>query len=68
MGGTIYHKNYREGPNLRIFKRRLDQYWRQYDLKYNFRRVVNCNPISNQRIVTNESDSEKEGATDDLDT
>ena len=28
-----------EAPNLRIFERRLDQYWRQHGLKYNLARL-----------------------------
>ena len=38
----------KQAPNQRIFERRLDQYWRQHDLKYNFRGVVNCRSIANQ--------------------
>ena len=34
-----------EAPNLKIFERRLDRHWRQHDLKYSFRGVVNCSPL-----------------------
>ena len=53
-----------EGPNLRMFERRLDQYWRQPDLKYNSRGVISSSPIGNQWLETNGSDVEEEGAAD----
>ena len=56
-----------EAPNLKIFERRLDRHWRQHDLKYSFRGVVNCSPVANQWKKTGESDPEEEGAADDLD-
>ena len=45
-----------EGPNLRMFERRLDQYWRQPDLKHNPRGAMSYSPISNQWLETNGSD------------
>ena len=56
-----------ESPNLKIFKRRLDQYSIQHDLKYNFRGSVNCSPNANQGIRTSKTDTMEEGAADDLD-
>ena len=55
----------KQAPNLRIFERRLDQYWTQHGLKYNFRGVVNCSPIANQ--WTNKGDTKEDGVADDLD-
>ena len=55
-----------EAPNLNIFKRRLDQYWRQHDMKYNFRGSVTCSPIATQKKTTKSSNDE-EGAAEELD-
>ena len=56
-----------EAPNLKVFKRRLDQHWRQHDLKYNFRGDVNCSPVANKGMNIEECDAEEVGAADDLD-
>ena len=45
-----------QAPNTKIFESRLDQYWKEYEGKYNFRSTYS--PIANQRLGHEETNTE----------
>ena len=54
-----------EASIMKIFERRLDLYWKDHDLKHNFRGGVNYSPIANPVMETDGNASR--GAVEELD-
>ena len=51
-----------QAPNIETFESRLDQHWKEYEGKYNFRSTYS--PTANQRPEHEETN--KEGAVEEL--